>query len=213
MPTRTILIACLALLGGCATHFENTALQQKPGNEERRRIDVAQKERPQILVAISGGGSRAAALGWSVLRELSRYRYPSESGTRRLVDDVAIVSSVSGGSVIAAYFGLNGADGLDAFEKEFLVPDNMARLELDAIDPATLIKLAVTGGSRIQIEEDYFDQQIFHKRTFADLNQPGKPFVILNATDMASGEVFEFTPARFDDICSNFDAQPIDPVC
>jgi NTE family protein len=41
------------------------------------------------------------------------------------------------------------------------------------------------------------------------MNQPGKPYVVLNATDMGSGEIFAFSPARFDDICSDFDRQPV----
>ena len=201
---------CAAFVGGCAaTHFENLPLQGNPNNEERRYIDDSQKDRPQILVGISGGGSRAAALGWAVLKELSRYQYQSGGATRRLVDDVAVVSSVSGGSVIAAYFGLYGPDKLDAFKPEFLDPDNMATLERSAVDPITWFKLAITGASRIQVEEQLFDRQVFHNRTFADLNQPGKPFIILNASDMASGEVFAFTPQRFDDICSDFDKEPI----
>jgi len=201
---------CVAFVSGCAaTHFENFPLQGKPNNEERRRIDDSQKDRPQILVGISGGGSRAAALGWAVLRELSQYQYQSGGGTRRLVDDVTVVSSVSGGSVIAAYFGLYGPDKLDEFKPQFLTPDNMATLEGSAVNPITWFKLAISGASRIQVEEELFDRQVFHKRTFADLNQPGKPFIILNASDMASGEVFAFTPARFDDICSDFDQEPI----
>ena len=46
-------------------------------------------------------------------------------------------------------------------------------------------------------------------KTFAELNRRGKPFLILNATDMASGEIFAFTPKRFDDICSDLDKQAI----
>ena len=42
-----------------------------------------------VLVAVSGGGSRAAALGWVVLRELGKFRY-STSGTPR--SHIGIVS-------------------------------------------------------------------------------------------------------------------------
>ena len=119
------------------------------------------------------------------------------------------MSSVSGGSVIAAYFALYGAQGLERFEPAFLAPDNMRTLGLDAANPITWLTLAVTGSPRTDVVEKLFDDQLFGGQTFAALNRPGKPYLILNATDMASGEVFAFTPNRFDDICSDLDKEPI----
>ena len=205
----TWLVACL-VLAGCATRFENYPLASSQVNEERRAVDVSHTERPLILVAISGGGSRAAALGWVVLREIARFRYAATDGQpRSLIDDIAVISSVSGGSVIAAHFALYGPEGLERFAPDFLDPDNMRTLGLDAANPISWFQLAVTGSSRIDIVEELFDNQLFKQKTFLDLNQPGKPYLILNATDMASGEVFAFTPKRFDDICSNLDKEPI----
>src|SRR5262245_25678737 len=88
----------LLLLAGCATRFENFPLADGRDNPERRAVDVSHVERPLILVAISGGGSRAAALGWVVLRDIARFRYPDAGEPRRLIDDIGVVSSVSGGS-------------------------------------------------------------------------------------------------------------------
>lgn len=203
----TWLVACL-VLAGCATRFENFPLTQE-ANEERRGIDVTHEERPLILVAISGGGSRAAALGWVILREVAKFRYGPQERSRSLIEDIGVVSSVSGGSVIAAHFALYGPEGLERFGPDFLVPDNMRTLGLDAANPITWFRLAVTGSSRIDVVEELFDNQLFKGRTFRELNQPGKPYLIMNATDMASGEVFAFTPKRFDDICSDLDRQPI----
>jgi NTE family protein len=204
-----LLLAYVVLTGCAATRFENYPLTAGHANPERRTIDVSRSDRPLILVAISGGGSRAAALGWVVLRELSAFQYASDGKTRRLTDDIGVVSSVSGGSVIAAHFALNGAEGLDRFAPDFLERDNMRTLELEAADPITWFRLAIAGSARVDIVEQLFDRQLFRNRTFAELNQRGKPFLILNATDMASGEVFAFTPKRFDDICSDLDKQPI----
>jgi len=202
------LVACL-LLVGCATRFANYPLLDGRANEERRAVDVSHEERPLVLVAVSGGGSRAAALGWVVLRELGKFRYSTSGPPRSLIDDIAVVSSVSGGSVIAAHFALYGPEGLDRFAPDFLVPDNMRTLGLDAVNPVSWFRLAITGSSRIDIVEELFDRQLFRQKTFYDLNQPGKPYLILNATDMVSGEVFAFTPKRFDDICSDLDKEPI----
>ncbi len=197
------------MLAGCATRFENFPLAQDQVNVERRAVDVAHEERPLVLVAVSGGGSRAAALGWVVLREVAKFRYATEGQLRSLIDDIGVVSSVSGGSVIAAHFALYGPAGLDRFAPDFLVPDNTRTLGLEAVDPITWFRLAITGSSRIDLVEQLFDHLLFKHKTFFDLNQPGKPYLILNATDMASGEVFAFTPKRFDDICSDLDKEPI----
>ncbi len=209
MSMRTFAAIALAgLLAGCATHFVNVPLVQGASNPERRSIDVSDQSRPIIVVALSGGGSRAAALGWNVLKELRGIRYNDRTGERRLVDDVAVLSSVSGGSTIAAYFGLNGPDALDGFEP-FLVKDNVKSLVESAANPFAWIRHAFDGGSRTDFVVDLFNDELFHARKMVELNQPGKPFVILNSTDMAGGEVFSFRPDMFDDACSNLDEFPI----
>src|SRR5260370_11134312 len=56
---------------------------------------------PQIGLALSGGGSRAIAFHLGCLRALNRLG---------LLDRVAILSMVSGGSVIGAYFHAHRGD-------------------------------------------------------------------------------------------------------
>ncbi|APV50298.1 hypothetical protein BWI17_11705 [Betaproteobacteria bacterium GR16-43] len=209
MPIRTLVALAIAgLLAGCATHFVNVPLPDGEGNPERRSIDVSDKSRPVIVVALSGGGSRAAALGWNVLKELRGVKYSKPGAERRLIDDVAVVSSVSGGSTIAAFYGLNGPDALDQFEP-FLVKDNVKSLLAAAANPFAWIDHAIHGGSRTDFVVDMMNAELFHGRTMAELNQPGKPFVILNGTDMAGGEVFSFRPGMFDDICAKLDTLPV----
>jgi NTE family protein len=210
MLRRTPWVLVLVALVGCAaTHFENNPLPAGTTNEERRVIDQSDADRPLILVAVSGGGSRAAALGWAVLKELRNFTYTTNGQSHRLIDDIGVISSVSGGSVTAAYFALYGPDGLDQFEPKFLLPDNMRSLGISSANPISWIKLAITGSSRIDTVEALFDKELFDGKTFSALNQPGKPYLILNATDMAYGEVFAFTPQRFNDICADLDSEPI----
>jgi NTE family protein len=210
MRFATAVMAALSFLAsGCATRFENAPLSSGRQNNERR-MHVVRPEQPVILVAISGGGSRAAALGWAVLERLKGISYTAADGsTRRLTDDIAAVSSVSGGSVTAAYFGLRGPDALDDMPRSFFRPNNIRWLVLRAINPLTWVRLKARGSSRIQLEEELFDERLFRGASFEELNQPGKPFIVLNATDMATGEVFGFTPQRFDDICSELDREPV----
>jgi len=210
MIKRIVVLSMLTTLAGCAsTHFENVPLATTQSNVERRVIDIDNGDRPLVLLAFSGGGSRASALGWAVLRELQRYQYTNHGQARRLTDDIAVISSASGGSVIAADFALYGSDGLDSFKRNFLLPDNTNTLNGDALNPVTWIKLALTGSTRIDLVEELFDAQLFKNKTYADLNVPGKPYLIVNATDMATGNVFPFTPPRFDDICADLDHLPI----
>jgi NTE family protein len=164
---------------------------------------------PLILIALSGGGSRAAALGLGVLDELAAETYPADGQSAALIDRVKVVSSVSGGSVVAAWFGLVGPPGLDELKPDFLERDNMASLEWQAADPLTLTRLAFSSYTRIDALRDLLDRELFHGARFADLRRPGAPLVVMNATDVESGEVFAFTPQRFDDLCSDLDELPI----
>lgn len=223
MQTTRWALAALLVLAGCSTtKFENSQLtaascatKSPPAglascNAERRSFDATHEERPLILVAISGGGVRASALGWAILEQLKEQKYTNAAGeSRRLIDDVAVISSASGGSVPAAYLGLYGPDGLDNLEHDFLSQDNMQTLGSETLRPGTWFSLVFSGNGRTDQVRELFDERLFHDKRFRDMNREGRPYVILNATDMASGEVFSFTPQRFDDICSNLDNERI----
>src|SRR5438270_13978549 len=107
MRVRFWAVLCVLLAGGCAgMHIENTPLQPGDGNPDLRTIDPASPERPVILMTFSGGGSRAAALAESVLREVSQTSYAASDAPHGLTEAVKLVSCASGGSGTAAWFGL-----------------------------------------------------------------------------------------------------------
>ncbi len=215
MRGRFVALVSILLAGGCASsHLENTPLQAGEANLDHRSVDPASSDRPVILMTFSGGGSRAAALAEAVLRELSQTSYAGIDGAHVLTEDVKLISSVSGGSVTAAWFGLHRAPGhrdgdLDGLRNDFLTKDNMATLELDAANPITWFGLVTGQITRIEAEEALFNARLFHDATLAMLNQPGKPYIVLNATDMAGGETFAMVPRRFDDVCSRYDVLPV----
>ena len=64
----------------------------------------------KIGLALSGGGYRAAAYHIGTLRALHKLN---------VLDRVDVISSVSGGSITAAYYVLNKDKGYDTFEKSF----------------------------------------------------------------------------------------------
>jgi NTE family protein len=85
----------------------------------------------------------------------------------------------------------------------------MKELELDAVNPITWLGLVTGQITRIEAEEALFNSRLYHDAPLAALNQPGKPYIVLNATDMAGGETFAMVPRRFDDVCSKYDLLPI----
>jgi predicted acylesterase/phospholipase RssA len=84
-----------------------------------------------IGLAFSGGGTRGAAFADGVLEQLAR----TPTRTRGdLLGHVGIISGVSGGSVLAAYYGLKGRAALSDFRKRFLDQDLMAELTPKQVD-------------------------------------------------------------------------------
>jgi hypothetical protein len=115
-----------------------------------------------ILIAFSGGGSRAAAPGLGVLNELGAQSYPATGQPVSLIDRVKVVSSVSGGRVVAAWFGLVGPARRDELKTDFLERDNMKTLEWEAKDPLTLARLSLSSYTRIDALRDLLDRELFH---------------------------------------------------
>jgi NTE family protein len=185
---------------------ELTHIDQFSGYRYTTLEKTAQKtvEKTAIILSFSGGGTRAAALADGVLRALSETLVPTPVGAVPLSSQLDLISSVSGGSLTAAYFGLYGVDGLSNLENNFLRKDMMGALfHRVALNPLQLVK------PRIDILSGYLDDEIFHHKTYRDLlevNAPGlgrRPYVVLNASDMANGSVFSFTQDQFDLICGD----------
>jgi NTE family protein len=218
---RTLLVrvaiasACLAALAIAAAtwravpDFPNRPLADGAANPPQADSIGTDPDAPLIMMMISGGGSRAAAVGLGVLEELAAVTYTVAGRDVRLINQVKAISSVSGGSVLAAWFGLVGPERLEQLKDDFLARDNMARLEHEAANPLTWARLSFTGYTRTAALRDLLDEALFHGARFADLRRPGAPLIVINATDMASGEIFAFTPQRFNDICSDLDQMPI----
>jgi NTE family protein len=199
---------CLAtlLLAGCTRSFLNVPLTGHASNADILPARPGGGD-PYIVISFSGGGVRASAFAWAVLNELSAV---SDKAGRKLTDDIRIVSSASGGSVTAAMFGVYGMDGLPALYSDFLTQDNMKALELTALSPITWARLATPSFSRIDVFREYIDGKLFHGATYGKMyGRPGVPIVMLNATNMASSEVFSYGDTRFDDLCSDLSQFPV----
>ena len=73
-----------------------------------------------IILAFSGGGTRAAAFSYGVLEALRRSEIVGPQGKKgRLLDEVDIITGVSGGSFTALAYGLYGEKLFDIYEASF----------------------------------------------------------------------------------------------
>lgn len=166
---------------------------------------------PSIIAAItlSGGGARAAAFGLGVLQELKATRFEWEGRSTSVLDEVGLVSGVSGGSVLAAYYAAFGDEVFTRFEREFLLADFQSGLILDALSPPTLFRLTSPWWGR----SDAFARRlgpVFRNMTFGELRaRRAKPQLLVTATDLTTGGPFEFTPEQFGLICSDLDSVPL----
>src|SRR3974377_1662735 len=95
-------------------------LEQNPGDAQ----DL-------VILAFSGGCTRAAAFSYGVLETLRRVQITTITGHRaRMLDEVDVITGVSGGSFTALAYGLYG-DKLfdeDKYEKAFLKRDVQGEL-------------------------------------------------------------------------------------
>src|SRR5689334_19075956 len=91
-----LVLACLAsLLGACATRPVNAPIAEAKrgaGYRLESRQSQDQDRETLMILAFSGGGTRAAAFSYGVLEELRRTEITLASGRRvRVLDEVDII--------------------------------------------------------------------------------------------------------------------------
>jgi NTE family protein len=119
---------------------------------------------------------------------------------------VDVISSISGGSFTAAYFGLFGDELFDPekYQKVFLYRNIQSDLMTSMFNPINWFRLASPYFGRIDLAQEIYDQEIFRHKGFNDLTIQGRrPFIMINATDMTFGSQFTFTQDQFDLLCSD----------
>ena len=206
-------LAVLLLVSGCAHYPRNarlTASDISNGYRFRHSASPTNSSDLLLMLAFSGGGTRAASLSYGVLEELARTPVGQEETRHRMLDEVDIISSVSGGSFTAAYYALWGDRIFSDFESKFLKKDVQSDLLLRLLAPWNQIRLTSPKFSRSDLVAEYYDHLLFKGATFADLmTRSNHPFLSINATDVASGARFEFTQDEFDLIGSDLSQFPI----
>ncbi len=128
-----------AVDGRTGYRFENTAFSTSSDPSSvaaLRRVDDL-----LLMLAFSGGGTRAAALDYGVLEQLARTGVGPPSAQHRLLDEVDLISSVSGGSFTAAYYAVWGDRIFSDFERQFLKSRVHNALRLRILAPWNTVRL------------------------------------------------------------------------
>ncbi len=127
--TSLIVLAALMMLGGCATRPINPPIEQVDLSKGYR-FDTRWAHRSNydaenlVVLAFSGGGTRAAAFSYGVLETLRDMEVIGPKGRKfRMLDEVDLVTGVSGGSFTALAYGLYGDKLFDLYETSFLKRD------------------------------------------------------------------------------------------
>ena len=211
---RCLLLACLVLSSGCTT-------QRAPENEAISRVDTSAGYRAPrhwqvlgdsgntVLLAFSGGGVRAAALSYGVMQELRDTLLVNGETSVSVLDDVDVISAVSGGSFTAAYYGLYRERLFEDFEKDFLRLGVQQALIRQLFNPMHWIRSGFMGFNRTEMTIDYYNRIMFAGATFNDLAERGPPLVVINATDLAGGTRVPFTQGFFDILCTDLGTYPL----
>ena len=142
---RHLLVSAgfVAALAGCAS---------RPINEPIKHVDLTSGYRASIkihkvpnndsktlfLIAFSGGGTRAAALSYGVLEELRRTEVVVDGHKRRLLDEVDLITGVSGGSFTALSYALYGDKLFSEYETRFLKRNVQGALLQRTLNPVQL---------------------------------------------------------------------------
>lgn len=207
---RLALSACAALgvicLAGCASRPVNPPLPQYDRSYGYRMSNwQAERGDPEfaLVVAMSGGGTRAAAFSYGVLEELRRTVVPAPKGPQRLIDNVNLVTGISGGSFTALAYALHGERLFEDYEQRFLKRNVQGDLLTSVLNPLKWPKIVSGSYSRSDQAADYYDEILFDGATFGDLRSRGGPFTSVAATEVTTGARVTFNQNTFDLLCAD----------
>lgn len=167
-----VLLIAAVLACGRAHYPVNSPIKEyHPGAGYRgKNVRAPGNSEMLLLLTFSGGGTRAAALSYGVLEVLKETEVTIEGVKRRLLDEVDGISSVSGGSFTAGYYGLFGDRIFEDFENKFLKKNIQGALIVRTfLNPVNWFRLFSSTFDRSDLAAEYYDKHIFEGGTFGDL--------------------------------------------
>jgi NTE family protein len=212
LGSRSLALGTAAALAACGT----TPTREQPLREIvpltapvlAPGVD-ANSDKLFVVVTFSGGGKRAAAFSYGVLEALRDMKVTTPDGDEHpLIDEIDLISAVSGGAFTAAYYALNGKKAFDNYEPDFLNHDTEKDLWNKVLSPVNWPRLAKPLVSRSDLEVEYFDEQLFKGATVSDV-MTRSPRVIVSATDLVRAKPFAFTREQLNGICVDPKSIPV----
>ena len=208
------VIACAALIAGCSTAIHNDPvnlpLTATPAQVAAELAPDVETNYDDMVVALSfsGGGTRAAAFSYGVLTGFDETRVPTRTGSVSLLDRLDFLSGVSGGSVLAAYYGLRGRPAIADFRQRFLSVDAEEGLQtsLSIGNIARGLEGGINDTTQLPV---WLDAHLFNHATLKDLLSRPRPRVWINASDIYNRTAFIFAPVTFSALCSDLTSYPI----
>ncbi len=195
-------------LVACASRPINVPITQvDPQNGYRPYLSIPKRQNNDqstlMILSFSGGGTRAAAFSYGILEELRRTKVVVQGQRRRLIDEVDIITGVSGGSFTALAYALYGERLFSEYEQRFLKRDVQGALIARFINPFNWWKFIGGTAGRSEVAAEYYDEILFEGATFGDLLDKPGPAALATGTDLSSGSRLIFFQNDFDLLCSD----------
>ncbi|CAE6868228.1 hypothetical protein R69658_07991 [Paraburkholderia aspalathi] len=216
LPSLASTFAIVAALSGCSTGAVGTPSTTVANNNEISTPIVNSQVCSQgttanhvvFFLTISGGGSRAAYFGAEVISRLQNF---DDRGSD-LAKHINVVSSVSGGSITAALYGIS-RDEPDpqtwrpVWNAKLIRKRLAANLKIDMAEqlanPKFLLPYLFGRTDRTDALAEALDSDVFFDRmkssenlTLGNLN-PERPQIIFNATNATAESTTAFRPRPF----------------
>ena len=206
------IIAFAALTVGCSQVIHNDPINLPLSGDPQPVVTApnADTRLDDTIVAVtfSGGGTRAAAFSYGVLQGFDETRATIDGHAQSLLDQLDFVSGVSGGSVLAAYYGLKKRAALADFRERFLLANGEESLQT-SLSFLNLAKGLSGGINDTTAFPRWLDAHLFNGATFKDLNNGGRPLVWINAADIYNRTAFIFADVTFRALCSDLADYPV----
>ncbi len=211
----TALLLVFFLAPGCRTlPFQNEPLKQVDQTKGYRFANLEKGENNSdslyVVLTFSGGGTRAAAFSYGVLEKLRDTEIVWEGKRRRLLDEVDVISSVSGGSLTSTYYAMFGDRIFEDYPERVLYTNIQRELIHSVLNVFNYPKLLSPYYGRTDLLAEQFDRDVFEHMTYADLlARNRRPYLVVNSTDLTLGSRFEFTQGQFDLLYSDLNSCPL----
>lgn len=157
-----------------------------------------------VGLAISGGGSRSANFSAAIMFELEKIG---------LLQQVDYISSVSGGSLTAAYYCCSTDEEWNPRNLQARLTHGFASDMLHrTLMPWNFLAMAVTDWDRSDLLADTLRKNLLerdHKELYFRDLRGDRPKLFINATDLQSGKRFVFCNESFDALNSDLGNFPL----